>query len=291
MPIVTIAIPFYNSERYLSDAICSVLNQSYIDWELLLLDDGSTDESLNIAKSFTDGRIKIISDGMNRGLIYRLNESINMARGKFYARMDAYDIMHPDRIKKQVECLSRNVRVDVVGTAWYSIDCNNRVFCYNEPNEFPTPRYILTNICFLHPSVMGHIEWFRKNLYDSHFIRIEDYELWLRTISKSHFQNLMLPLMYYREFGIPHINKYLKTQLGAFRLYTSPRKYSFSLIFCLAQILGISFKCVLYILFSIFNKEDILVRLRKRNRRSYSDLEAYKGLQEALKKSCRSCVD
>ena len=66
---------------------------------------------------------------------------------------------------------------------------------------------------------------------------------------------------------------------------------SFSLIFCLAQILGISFKCVLYILFSIFNKEDILVRLRKRNRRSYSDLEAYKGLQEALKKSCRSCVD
>lgn len=85
---------------------------------------------------------------MNRGLIYRLNESINMARGKFYARMDADDIMHPDRIKKQVECLSRNVRVDVVGTAWYSIDCNNRVFCYNEPNEFPTPRYILTNICF-----------------------------------------------------------------------------------------------------------------------------------------------
>ena len=84
----------------MSDAICSVLNQSYIDWELLLLDDGSTDESLNIAKSFTDGRIKIISDGMNRGLIYRLNESINMARGKFYARMDADDIMHPDRIKK-----------------------------------------------------------------------------------------------------------------------------------------------------------------------------------------------
>lgn len=120
----------------MSDAICSVLNQSYIDWELLLLDDGSTDESLNIAKSFTDGRIKIISDGMNRGLIYRLNESINMARGKFYARMDADDIMHPDRIKKQVECLSRNVRVDVVGTAWYSIDCNNRVFVIMNPMSF-----------------------------------------------------------------------------------------------------------------------------------------------------------
>lgn len=284
MPIVTIAIPFYNSERYLSEAIWSVLNQSYTNWELLLLDDGSTDQSLSIAKSFVDRRIKVVSDGLNKGLINRLNESINMANGIYYARMDADDIMHPDRIKMQVECLEKDTQIDIVGTAWYSIDCHNRILYCNEPNEFPDSNYILTNICFLHPSVMGHIEWFRINQYDNRFIRIEDYELWLRTISKSHFQNLMLPLMYYREFGIPHLNKYVKTQLSAFRLYLSPRKYSFSLIYCLVQILSRGIKCILYIFFSLFNREDILVRLRKRNRREYDELEAYKGLQKALKK-------
>lgn len=284
MPLVTIAIPFYNSERYLSDAIWSVLNQTYVDWELLLLNDGSTDGSLNIAESFTDRRIKVVSDGLNKGLVYRLNKSIEMANGIYYARMDADDIMHPNRIEMQVDFLQKNTQIDVVGTAWYSIDCNNRILSCNVPSEFPNHKYILKNICFLHPSVMGHVKWFNENKYDSLFVRIEDSELWLRTISNSNFQNLMFPLMYYREFGIPHLSKYVKTQLSAFRLYIYPRKYSFSLMYCLAQILSRGLKCIVYTLFSIFKREDVLVWLRKRKRQNYNKSRAYEELSKALKR-------
>ena len=89
-PLVTIAIPIYNAEKFLQYAVQSVLNQTYTNWELLLMEDGSTDSTLPICCEYVkrDKRISLIRDGINRGLIYRLNESIQLAKGKYYARMD-----------------------------------------------------------------------------------------------------------------------------------------------------------------------------------------------------------
>jgi len=124
---VTIGIPFYNAEQYLRYAIQSVLNQTFHDFELILSDDGSTDSSIEIARSFDDPRIVILSDGKNRGLVYRLNEQIHFAKGMYFVRMDADDIMHFNRIAIQLDYLKSNSEVDVVGTSYYSIDTSNQI--------------------------------------------------------------------------------------------------------------------------------------------------------------------
>ena len=103
--LVTIGLPFYNDRLTLELAIKSIFAQTYKNWELILVDDGSTDGSLNIAKKITDKRVRIISDEKNKGLIFRLNQIASLAKGKYLARMDADDLMQPTRIEKQVEFL------------------------------------------------------------------------------------------------------------------------------------------------------------------------------------------
>ena len=103
--MLTIGLPFFNNDKTLADAVKSILIQSYKDWELILIDDGSTDGSNDIAKKFAsiDNRIKLVSDGQNRGLIYRLNQIIDLAKGEYIARMDSDDMMMPGKLAKQME--------------------------------------------------------------------------------------------------------------------------------------------------------------------------------------------
>lgn len=219
--LVTVAIPFYNAEAHLADAIRSVINQTYTNLEILLVDDGSTDHSLAIATSFVDNRIKVVSDGGNRGLVYRLNQSVLMAKGEYYARMDADDIMNRQRIEKQLETLKFDSTIDVLGTSYYSIGANNEVHaCILMPN-IP----ITSNMYMLHPSVMAKRDWFVNNPYNDKFVRIEDKELWMRTLKYSKFRNLQESLMFYREYGIPTYKKYLTTHMSSLRIFVHPIKY------------------------------------------------------------------
>src|SRR5690242_569481 len=111
-PVVTIGLPFYNNRSTLELAIKSVIAQTYSNWNLILLDDGSTDGSREIAKNYVDDdKISLISDGINKGLICRLNQLAHLATGKYLARMDADDLMDPERIKKQVEYLELHQEV------------------------------------------------------------------------------------------------------------------------------------------------------------------------------------
>src|SRR4051794_20441310 len=105
MPRVTIGIPFHDEERFLEQAITSVLRQSFADFELLLIDDGSTDRSLEIARSFDDPRIEVTADGRRRFLAARLNEITRRARGELIARMDGDDVAHPERLSRQLALL------------------------------------------------------------------------------------------------------------------------------------------------------------------------------------------
>ena len=116
-PLVSIGMAVHNSEATLASAIQSLMNQTYTNWELLLADDGSSDNSLAIARSFNDPRIRIFTDGENRGLAKRLNELVAVARGELFARMDADDIAYPERFARQVAILTANPVVDLLGTS------------------------------------------------------------------------------------------------------------------------------------------------------------------------------
>lgn len=201
--LVTIGIPFYKDVDTLAMAIKSVFAQSWNNFELILIDDGGNDGSLEIAKQFiNDKRVILISDGKNKGLPRRLNQLIDIANGEYFARMDADDVMHPRRIEKQVEYLEANNDVDVLGTGAFSMSIYNRVL----GEKIPKPQEFTINDLFkqtvvMHPTVMARTGWYKKNRYSENAmaVRAEDFELWCRTWPYSKFCNLPDKLMFYRE--------------------------------------------------------------------------------------------
>ena len=209
--LITIGLSFYNDKSTLELAIKSVFAQTYQNWELILVDDGSTDGSLNIAKKITDKRVRLVTDGKNKGLIFRLNQIACLAKGKYLARMDADDLMHPARIEKQVEYLINNPDVDLVDTGAYSIYRNEIPKGKRGLSDINTDaKYVIKHAMLLHASVVGKTSWFLKNRYDEEYVRAEDYELWCRTFKYSKFRRIKEPLYIVRE-GKINIKNYLKS--------------------------------------------------------------------------------
>lgn len=202
MTRVSIGMSFYKDVSTIGVAIKSILMQTYTDWELLLIDDGGCDGSIEIARAFKDKRIKILSDGENKGLAARLNELIDRADGEYFARMDADDIMHPDRLKCQVAFLDSHADIDVVGSGAYSIDENNNILgeriTKNIPNDYFS---VCKGSIFIHPTVIGRTRWFKRYFYNDtkQANRAEDYDLWCRSYPHSKFWVLNEPLLFYRE--------------------------------------------------------------------------------------------
>lgn len=228
--MISIGIPFYNAQQYLGYAIGSVLSQTYENWELILVNDGSTDNSLNIANMYAekDSRIRVISDGRNKKLPYRLNQLIEESTGDFIARMDADDIMHPERLEKQLEFLEENERYDLVSTGLISIDNYNRIQGYRKVDHLYDGFSILkTSYAVVHPSVMARRSWFERNKYSEEYPRAEDFELWTRTINNKDFKMAVLPdlLLYYREEGNLSVDKILNTYSDVFKIYSSYHPY------------------------------------------------------------------
>lgn len=216
--LVTIAIPFYNPGPFFEDAVKSVFAQTYSNWELLLVDDGSTDGSLEKALAVKDPRVRVINDGKNLGLVARLNQIAQLASGEYLARMDADDIMHPERIEKQVAFLENNPDVDVVDTGAIILDRDGQpVGMRGLKPELPTAFEILKRGGFLHPSIMARKTWFLSHPYDPEYPRAEDRELWARTFFETRFAHLPEPLLFYRFAGNVRLRAYLAS-------YASERK-------------------------------------------------------------------
>lgn len=256
--LVTIAIPFYNSEKYLAYAIQSVINQTYQNWELLLMDDGGRDGSMSLAREFAshDARIRIVSDGENRGLAYRLNESIAMAKGEIYVRMDDDDIMVCDRIETQVTYLLTHPNVDVVGSSAMIIDDRSHIMSSANMKD--------TNDGFMHPTVCARTEWFRRNPYNIAFRRCQDKELWLRTANTCQFYNIERPLLFYREIGIPTFKKYRLAQHTLLRMFAKYKHYSKPFSWFIANTIKTCSKILVYAFFDSVGKLDYLISRRKR---------------------------
>lgn len=208
--VVSIGIPCYNAESTIGKAIQSILDQTYGNWELIVIDDGSTDKSLDEIKKICDKRIKIISRE-NKGLPATLNEISRLATGQFMARMDADDKMHPQRLEKQLAYLEGNPNVDLLGTGVVCIDGEGIELGERHPAScINSPSQIFKGEVIYHPTLMGKAEWFKNNPYDENLIRSEDFELWCRTAGDVVIHNLPESLLFYREYaGNTSLSKYL----------------------------------------------------------------------------------
>jgi glycosyltransferase involved in cell wall biosynthesis len=182
-PQVTVLMPVYNAKRFLGPAIRSVLAQTFVHFELLIVDDGSTDDTEQIIRSFPDGRIRVLSNRTNIGLIKSLNRGIGEAQGKYIARLDADDLCLPTRLADQVDVLESQNDVGLVASWTEVIDEDDRTKGFGRWCLSPEAIYYVLHFrqCLTHSSVM-----FRTGLarelggYSEQAIRTEDFDLWHR---------------------------------------------------------------------------------------------------------------
>ena len=181
MVFVSIILPFYNSREFLNDSIQSMLNQTFTNFELILLDDGSTDKPLEVIKKFKDKRIIYKRENQNKGIIFQLNKGISLSRGSYIARMDADDISFPQRLQRQVEFLenSDHREISVLGTDAVQFGTENKEIIHK--NYHPQQISFLLNFTcpILHPTVMFRSSVFSKGLrYPEIYMYAEDFALW-----------------------------------------------------------------------------------------------------------------
>ncbi len=263
--MLTIGLPFYNNESTLANAIKSVLIQTYTDWELILINDGSTDRSAEVAihLAAADKRIKLINDDVNRGLIFRLNQIIDLAKGEYIARMDADDMMMPEKLQKQMAVLLNDNNIDVIDTAAYTIDHNDEPMGIRGLNDLKDwdRKKTFKKVLLFHPTVIAKASWYRQNKYDENFVRSEDFELWCRTFDKTVFSRVYEPLFLYKE-GKINIKNYTtsnRTHRKMLRKY-GPSVLSIPELYI--ELIKSHLKSTLYRIFSLVKMQHILVSKR-----------------------------
>ena len=199
-PLVTVMMSFYNCEKTLLAAVKSIFAQTFQNWELILLDGGSSDKSLEIAKSIKDPRVRVLGDGSYHNHPTALNRLIDAARGKYIANMDGDDLCSPKRLEKQLELFKKDESLDVVGTGIVYLDDMDFPLGYSIPpsshSEICKEPYRTFPIC--HASVMAKRSWYLQNKYDESAVKVEDFDLWLRSHEHSKFSNVCEGLYYYR---------------------------------------------------------------------------------------------
>ena len=213
-PVLTVLLPVLNGEATLACALTSLLRQTFGDFEIVVLDDGSTDNSASIAAGLGDQRIRVVSDGVQRGLVYRLNEGVVLARGRYIARMDADDVSFQKRFELQMTFLDDHAEVDLLGCRAVAFRNGGSVIgllpfavtheelCARPWNNIPLP----------HPGWMGRAAWFRANPYRTpEVLRAEDQELLLRASQHSRYACIDEVLLGYRQ-GAFDLSRTLKAR-------------------------------------------------------------------------------
>lgn len=201
LPRVTVLLPVYNAARYVGQAVHSVLSQTFADFELIVVDDASSDESPRIVQSFDDPRIRFVRNDRNLGLTPTLNRGLALARGEFVARQDADDLSAPTRLEHQVAFLSSNAAVAVVGSWYTKIGENGELL---GDRTLPTAdagiRWAMLSYCpMVHSAAM-----FRRDAivalggYDERFAYAQDFDLWSRVAKVHRLANVAEHLVRYR---------------------------------------------------------------------------------------------
>jgi glycosyltransferase involved in cell wall biosynthesis len=213
MPKVTVLLPVYNGEKYLKKAIESILDQTFKDFELLIIDDGSTDNTTNIISSYADNRIRVIKNEWNLGLIASLNKGIDSAQGEYIARMDADDISMLDRLEKQVAFMEKNPEIGVLGSRTLTLSDGRETQgeYYLTPEDMKA--VLLFRTPFAHPTVMIRRSVIASQKFDESYKHAEDYDFWERISVFTKFSNLGERLLVLRKHDESVSNTFSEIQI------------------------------------------------------------------------------
>jgi glycosyltransferase involved in cell wall biosynthesis len=200
-PLVSVIMSMRNNATTVRAAVRSIQLQTFRDWELVVIDDGSSDTSSSIVTAFEDDRIRLIREPSSAGLAARLNQAVAESRGEFIARMDADDICFPDRVAHQVARLREEPDIDVLAGSAVVFATDARLL-----GELPVgltheeiTAHPLRGFPFPHPTWCGRAHWFRQNPYDPKLMKAQDQDLLLRTFKSSRFAALDEVLIGYRQ--------------------------------------------------------------------------------------------
>lgn len=251
LPLVTVAMPVYNAGRYLRTAVMSIVIQTFEDWELLIVDDGSTDGSLSSITDIQDSRIRILRDGSNKGLAERLNECIDLARGKYIARMDQDDVAYPERFAKQVEALEQDEHLDLLSVRAVKVTAADEpigLYPYLGSHESICARPWV-GFHFPHPTWMGRAAWFREFRYANPGpYYSEDMDLLLRSHESSRFAMLPDVLLAYRVRQDILWNKQFKARAAVLRvqwhIFRARRQWAYATLSVLVMFARLAFDAV-----------------------------------------------
>lgn len=198
--MVSVIMPVYNESEYVRNAVESILNQSFRNFEFIIIDDGSTDNTLDIIKNYKDDRI-IVFESNHQGIVAQLNYGISQAKYQFIARMDGDDISHPHRLEKQVLFIHKNSDIDIVGTNVIYINNYGRSVIKKEfPENSNSIEYMMPILCSIcHPTIMIKKEVLIEMGGYSNIKYVEDYDLFLRMLTKKKkMYNIQEYLHFYR---------------------------------------------------------------------------------------------
>lgn len=199
-PLVSVLMPLYNNEKYVKEAVQSILKQTFNDFEVIIINDGSTDRSSKIAKAFKDKRIRVIDHKKNLGIVKSLNQGIKTAKGKYIIRMDSDDISRPNRFKRQITYMEAHPET-IVCASWIRVFGTEKTYIWKTPtdhNDIMARSLFETPIA--HPSVILRREALIKNrlFFDEKYLYAEDYELWTRVGKVGRLATIPQVLLDYR---------------------------------------------------------------------------------------------
>lgn len=221
-PAISVVMPVYNGEKFLAEAIESILNQTMLDFELIIVNDKSTDSSVSIAKKYAnqDKRIRIIDNKYEKGLSGALNTGLDATEGLYIARADADDILRPHRLKTQFDFLESNKNIDIVGGGYRTFGNATEKEIFHPSSSLEIARKFLTNTYFCHPTVM-----FRKSLLTTipHYPQVicEDFAFFSIVVRSHKGYNIKNILVDYREhtdnYSLSHKEKITNSVFTTFK--------------------------------------------------------------------------
>jgi len=203
-PEVSIVMPVFNAMPFLPEAVRSIFAQTHRDWELVVVDDASTDGSWEYLQSIDDPRVRVVRNKRNMRQSYTQNRGIALARGKWIARMDADDISLTTRLARQLEALRSNPEIDVVGCGSFQTDRRLNTLTVHRPpvRHDQITRWVYINVPLTHGTMVGKADWLKRWRADRKIALAQDFELLFRAHLASTYGNVDEPLYVYRSGGV-----------------------------------------------------------------------------------------
>jgi hypothetical protein len=217
-PLISVVLPVHDGGKFLAAAIDSILRQAHANLELIVIDDGSSDDSAAIAASYADPRLRLVRNERNLGLVATLNRGLELARGEFIARMDADDVAVPERLALQLQRMIADPELAVLGTNITYADASGKIV--GHPRSLPCGSALLRwrllrGTCLYHPTVMLRRATLGDERYSAEYIHAEDYDLWLRLSRRHRLDNLPQSLLLHRRHGQSVSARHLENQLDS----------------------------------------------------------------------------